>query len=193
MGESPSHSPYMTFTKIRITGTNDAFYQLGDPMCVHEGRVLLATLDPVLVLNGGTQIHVEAFTPTQGMLEERRHFGRLIFFEICAFMSEHYPQVQAISFAFPRPIDGVGGPAQQAVLRAAALERIGVEDLRITPVTSGAHIVSGTWVYNEKNHAALHAALAEQRAIFGADPIVAAKRDIAGAIRRLIARLRPHR
>jgi len=183
----------MTYQSIRITGPHEAFYQLGQPMSVYEGGILLATLDPVLVLNGGTQIHVESLAPTKVMVDERRHFERLIFFEICAFVSEHFPQVQAISFVFPRPIDCQGGPAQQAASRAAALGRIGVEDVRITPYTSGAHVVSGTWVYNEANLAALHVALAEQRAIFGADPIVEAKFGVAGVIRRLIARLRPDR
>ncbi|MGO4394262.1 hypothetical protein AB4Z46_23130 [Variovorax sp. M-6] len=183
----------MTYKGIRITGPHEAVYQLGHPMSVYEGSVLLATLDPVLVLNGGTQIHVERLTPTKVMVDERRHFGRLIFFEICALVSEHFPQVQAISFVFPRPIDGQGGPVQQAALRAAALARIGVEDIRVTPYTSGAHVVSGTWVYNEANLAALHVALAEQRAIFGADPIIEARGGVAGAIRRLIARLRPDR
>src|SRR5437868_3173181 len=176
----------MTVKQIQITGPNGAVYQLGDPMCVHEGSVLLGTLDPVRVLNEGRQIHVEKLTPTKVMLDERRHFGRLIFFEICAFVSEYFPQVQAVSFAFPRPMDGVGGPAQQAALRAAALKRIGVEDVRITPYRSGAHIVSGTWVYNEANFAALHVALAEQRAIFGTAPIVEAGGGVAGAIRRLL-------
>lgn len=184
----------MTFTHIRITGPHGAFYRLGDPLQVHEGKALLATLDPVLVLNYGTRIHIETFTASPALLNERRHIGRLIFFEICAFISEHFPQVQAVSFAFVRPIESLGGPAQQAGSRAAMLERVGVEDVRITPVTSGAHVVSGTWVYSDKNLEALQVALAEQRVIFGADPIAGGTRDTAGvaaAIRRLITRRRP--
>jgi len=159
-------------------------------MHVYAGALLLATLDPVRVLNDGTQIHIEPFAPTQVVLDEQRHIGRLIFFEICAFISEHFPQIQLISFSFARPITSLGGPAQQAGSRAAALERIGVEDLRITPVSSGAHVVSGSWAYSENNLAALHAALAEQRAIFAADPITGDKGGIVGAIRRLVARRR---
>jgi hypothetical protein len=153
----------------------------------------LAILDPVHVLNDGTHVHIEPFTPTQVILDERRHVGRLIFFEICAFIAEHFPQVLAISFAFARPIETLGGPAQQAGSRAAALERIGVEDVRITPVTSGAHVVSGTWAYNERNLAALQLALAEQRAIFAADPIAGDEGGITAAFLRLIARRRPTR
>jgi hypothetical protein len=185
-----SHASHMNCTQIRITGPNGAHYQLGDPMYVYAGALLLGTLDPVRVLNDGTQIHIEPFTPTQVVLDEQRHIGRLIFFEICAFVSEHFSQIQLISFAFARPITSLGGPAQQAGSRAAAMERIGVEDVRITPVSSGAHVVSGTWAYSEKNLAALHLALAEQRAIFAANPIASDKGGLAGAIRRLVGRRR---
>lgn len=184
----------MSFTNIRITGPDDAAYQLGEPMLVHETKVLLGTLDPVRVTNDGTQVHIEAFVPTQVVLEERRHIGRLIFFEICAFISEHFPQIQAISFSFARPIASLGGPAQQAVSRADALERVGVENVKITPLTSGAHVVSGTWAYSERNLAALQIALEEQRAIYRAEPIANGTRDkggITSTIRRLISQRKP--
>lgn len=177
----------MSVTNIRITGPLEASYQLGRPMSVYEGNVLLATLDPVLVLNRGTQVHVEALIATRVMLDQRKHVGRLIFFEICAFVTQNFPQIQAVSFAFAHPIDGIGGPAQQAALRAAAMESIGVEDVHVNPITSGAHVVSGTWVYNEKNLAALQVALQEQRAILEADPIVVEKGGLTGAFRRLVA------
>lgn len=178
----------MSSTEIRITGAHEASYQLGEPMFVYEANALLGILDPVPVMNDGTRLHIEAFSPTQVVLDEQRHIGRLIFFEICAFVSEQFPQIQAISFSFARPIASLGGPAQQAAARAHALERIGVEDLQIVPMTSGLHVVSGTWPYSSRNYAALSVALEEQRAIYRAEPIsrrVRRSGGIASAIRRL--------
>lgn len=144
-------------------------------MLVFERKTLLATLDPVLVLKDGTEIHIETFAPTQVVLKERRHVGRLVFFEMCAHITENFPQVQAITFAFPRPIDALGRPAEQAVLavsRATALERVGAVDIVVTPVSLRTHVVSGVWPYSESNHTALLAALEEQRAIYRDKPIV---------------------
>ena len=78
-------------------------------MFVYEANTLLGILDPVPVMNDGTRLHIEAFSPTQVVLDEQRHIGRLIFFEICAFVSEQFPQIQAISFSFARPIASLGG------------------------------------------------------------------------------------
>jgi hypothetical protein len=147
-------------------------FRLGGPMQVFEGKTLLGTLDPVSVLKDGTEIHLEAFAPTQVFLDERRHAGRLLLYEFCAYITEHFPQIQAISFAFARPIDALGRPAEQAASRAAAMERIGAVNIVVTPVTLEAHVVSGVWTYSEANLAALRVALEEQRAIYRDQPIV---------------------
>ncbi|SEB24431.1 hypothetical protein SAMN05444680_12064 [Variovorax sp. YR216] len=162
----------MVPTQIKITGPHGLPFKLGGPMQVFEGRTLLGTLDPVEVLKDGTEVHIEAFIPTQVVLNERRHVGRLIFFEICAYITEHFPQIQAISFAFGRPIDALGRPAEQAASRASAMERIGVVNITVTPLTQGVHVVSGVWPYSEANRVALQTALEKQRAIFREKPIV---------------------
>jgi hypothetical protein len=161
----------MVQTQIKITGPFGSPFRLGGHMLVFEGKTLLGKLDPVEVLKDGTEVHIEAFIPTQAVLDERRHVGRLLFFEICNHIIEHFPQIQAISFAFRRPIGALGRPAEQAA-RALAMERIGVVNVTITPVTQGTHVVSGVWAYSEANRVALQTALEEQRAIFREKPIV---------------------
>ena len=41
-------------------------------------------------------------------------------FELCAYISGHFHQIQAISFSFSRPIRALGGPSQQAIASAAS-------------------------------------------------------------------------
>lgn len=181
----------MIYEKLRFTGPGEATYQLGQPLSIYHGNVLLGTLDPVILRQDGTEIHIEAFAPTQVVLAEPRHIGRLIFFELCAYISEHFDQIQAISFSFSRPIRALGGPAQQATSRADALKRIGAVNVRVTPRTAGKHVVSGVWPYSKRSVAALRVALEEQRALFRERPIGSGHRPNAGlraALRRLIAR-----
>ncbi|MDM0073408.1 hypothetical protein QTH90_03390 [Variovorax sp. J2P1-59] len=184
----------MTFKKLRITGPAAGVYELGQPMHVYDGSVLLATLDPVPLLNMGTEIHVEAFTPTRVVRDERRHVGRLIFLEICAFIAEHFHQIQAISFVFTRQVDLLGGGAEQATSRAETADRIGAVNVQITPKADalpGHFVVSGVWVYSQRNLAALKIVLEEQRALYRAAPIKAGARDKPGlrkALGRLISR-----
>ena len=63
----------MTFKKLRITGPAASVYELGQPMWVYDGSVLLGTLDPVPLLNMGTELHVESFTPTRVVRGGVRH------------------------------------------------------------------------------------------------------------------------
>ncbi|PSL81276.1 hypothetical protein C7T35_28050 [Variovorax sp. WS11] len=74
-------APEKNLRKLRITGPERATYRQGDPIHVHDGAVLLCTLDPVPVSPCGTEIHVEHYTPPLGDLEESRHLGRLVFLE----------------------------------------------------------------------------------------------------------------
>lgn len=183
----------MTFKKLRITGPGAAPYQLGQPMYVYDASVLLGTLDPVPVGNAGTEIHIEHFTPTRVVHEERRHLGRLVFLEICAFISEHFHQVQAISFAFSREVSVLGGGVQQAAARVETMDRIGAMNVQIRPLADalpGQFIVSGVWAYSESSIEALRVVLEEQRALYRERPIsigVADKPGVRAALRRLIS------
>ncbi|MDM0018890.1 hypothetical protein [Variovorax saccharolyticus] len=186
----------MTFKKLRITGPGAAPYQLGEPMLVHDANVLLGTLDPVPVSSDGTEIHIEHFEPTRVVREEQRHLGRLVFLEICAFISENFHQVQAISFAFTREVSVLGGGVQQAAARVETMDRIGAVNLQIRPKADalpGQFVVSGLWVYSESSMAALRVVLEEQRALYRARPIaigVADRPGVRAALRRLISRRR---
>jgi hypothetical protein len=186
----------MTFKKLRITGPQATPYQLGQPMHVYDGNILLAVLDPVPVRNAGTEIHIEAFRPTRVVREERRHVGRLIFLEICAFIAEHFHQIQAISFAFSRQIDTLGGGAQQAVARTQVMERIGAVNVQMAPradIKPGHFVVSGVWAYSGRNLAALHAVLECERALYRAQPIQAGAKDRPGGLRAVLRRLMSRR
>jgi hypothetical protein len=41
-------------------------------------------------------IRVEHFSPPLSDVEEKRHLGRLVFLEICAFIVKNFEQVQAV-------------------------------------------------------------------------------------------------
>lgn len=189
-----SSTSFMTFKKLRITGPETAPYQLGQSMLVYDAGVLLGTLDPVPVSNSGTVIHVEHFTPTRVVREEQRHVGRLVFLEICAFISENFHQVQAISFAFARDVNVLGGGPQQAIARTELMDRIGAMNVQVTPkanASPGHFVVSGVWAYSESNLAALNLVLEEQRRLYRERPIAAGAGDKAGvraALLRLISR-----
>jgi hypothetical protein len=184
----------MTQKKLRITGADGSAYQLGQPMFVYDAELLLGVLDPIPVGNAGTEIHVEHFTPTRVVREEQRHVGRLVFLEICEFVSENFDQVQAISFSFARDVNRLGGGAQQAIARAQTMNRIGAINVQITPKPNampGFFSVSGVWAYSEQNLAALRVVLDEERALYRDRPIADQTPDKAGvrsALRRLVPR-----
>ena len=156
---------------IQIAGPGGAPYQLGQPMLMFTGGLFLGRVDPVHLDDRGTEVHLGNFTPTSVAHDEPRNVGALLFYEACAHIARHHPQVLLISFASSRPMPGIGDPAHQAAARGAALGRIGAAGLQVTPVQSGLITVSGTWAYNERNLHALHVALEEQRAIFRSVPI----------------------
>lgn len=183
----------MTFKKLRITGPGAVPYQLGQPMYVYDANVLLGTLSPVPVSQSGTQIHIEHFEPSRVVRDEGRHVGRLVFLEICAFISEHFHQVQAITFAFTREVHILGGGIQQAASRVETMARIGAIDVQIRPKADalpGQFVVSGIWAYSASSIAALRAVLEEQRALYRERPIsigVGDKPGMRAALRRLIS------
>lgn len=189
----------MTFKKLRITGPGAVPYQLGQPMHVYDANVLLGTLDPVPVSKAGTEIHIEHFRPTRVVRDEQRHVGRLVFLEICAFVSEQFHQVQAISFAFTRDVSILGGGVQQAAARMETMDRIGAINVQIRPKADtlpGQFVVTGIWAYSESSMAALRVVLEEQRALYRERPIavgVADKPGVRAALRRLISRRAPSR
>jgi hypothetical protein len=184
----------MTFKKLRITGAGGRAYELGQPMLVHDRDVLLGTLDPVPVRNAGTEIHVEHFVPTRVVREERRHVGRLVFLEICEYVSEHFHQVQAISFSFAREVSVLGGAVEQAHARADTVNRIGAINVQVLPKPAaqpGLFAVSGVWAYSEQNLAALRLVLEEQRAIYRKRPIGQTEPErlrMGAVLRRLVRR-----
>jgi len=183
----------LTPEKLKIAGPEGAPYALGLPIWVYCGDLLLARLDPVPLLNAGTELHIEAFAPTRAVREERRHVGRLIFLEICAFISENFPQIQAISFALSRQIDQLGGGAELAASRSETMTRIGAVDVRMVPKSDtrpGHFVVSGSWIYSERAYASLMAVLEEERRHYGERPIgsrVAEPRSVVARLRHLMS------
>lgn len=182
--------PHRTLKKLRITGPGGVMYRVGDPMLVHDGDVLLCTVDPVLVSPLGDEILVEHFTPPLFGLEESRHLGRLIFLEICAFVAENVREVQAVTFAFARPARLLSNSSAD---RAETMHRIGIENVQVSPrpaATAGHFVVTGTWHYSERNLAALNEVLGELRALYRDRPIGTDPKGGARVIERLVARWR---
>ncbi|MDM0076032.1 hypothetical protein QTH90_16625 [Variovorax sp. J2P1-59] len=183
----------MNLKKLRITGPHGVKYKLGDPMLVHDGTELLCTLDPVPVSPSGSEIRVEHFTPSLGEVEEGRHLGRLVFLEICAFVVEHFHQVQAVSFAFSRPVELLAGGSQHAADRAEIMHRIGIDNVRVAPVPSaipGHFVVTGVWIYSERNMAALNEVLGELRELYRDRPIGTDPKGGVGVLKRIASRWR---
>jgi hypothetical protein len=183
--------PPKMHTKLRFTGPHGAPYQLGDAICVYADGSLLATVESVL-LKSGTEVQLAAVSATPMLPDDERNAGALIFYELCAFMTERFPQIQAIRFSFARPIGGLGPPSTQAVTRVAVAERIGAVDIRVTALASGGYAVSGVWPYGQANVAALHAALEEHRARYHGHALVSAPRAprVWSGLRRLLCRRR---
>jgi len=178
----------MTSGILKITGTDGAPYSLGQPIWVYAGEALLARLDPVPLLKNGTELHIEAFDPTRVVREENRHVGRLIFLEICDFISQNFQQIQAISFVLSRQVDLLGGGAQLAAARSETMSRIGAVDVHMMPKSDakpGHFVVSGIWVYSERTYAALMAVLEEERGHYRMRPIGSRAVEPAGVIARL--------
>jgi hypothetical protein len=131
---------------------------------------------------------VESFTPASTVREEHRHVGRLIFLEICAFIAEQFPQIQAISFVFSRQVDVLGAGEQQALARAETMARIGAINVKMTPkpdALPGHFVVSGIWPYSQQNVEALYGVLAEERARYRDEPIGARLREKVGVVAAL--------
>ena len=189
----PGPCACVNLKKLRITGPGGVEYRLGESMLVHDGAALLCILDPVPLSPAGTEIHIEHFTPPLGDLEERRHLGRLIFLEICAFVVEHFHQVEAVSFSFTRPATLLAGASQHSADRAEIMYRIGVENVRVSPrpaATPGHFVVTGTWVYRERNLAALNEVLSELRALYRDRPIGSDPKGGVAVLKRLASRWR---
>jgi hypothetical protein len=144
----------------------------------------------------GTEIHIESFTPTRVVSEEDRHVGRIIFLEICAFIAEDFPQIQAINFVLSRPVAVLGAGVQQAIARAETMQRAGAINIQITPKPSampGNLVVSGVWAYSESSMAALKMVLEEERAIYRNRPIAVPRKPVgSGFLSRLFERTRQH-
>ena len=173
---------------LKITGPEGTSYTLGQPIWVYAGDTLLARLDPVPLLKSGTELHIEAFDPTRVVRDEGRHVGRLIFLEICAFISQNFQQIQAISFVLSRQIALMGGGAQLAAARSETMSRIGAVDVRMTPKSDakpGHFVVSGIWIYSERTYAALLSVLEEERTSYRERAIGARAGEPTGVIARL--------
>lgn len=178
----------MTAGFLRITGPNAEPYALGKPIWVYCGEDLLARLDPVPLLKSGTELHIEAFEPSGSVREDRRQVGRLIFLEICSFIAEHFPQIQAISFVLSRQIDWMANGAELAASRSETMMRIGAMDVCITPKSDakpGHFVVSGIWVYSERTHAALKEVLEKERADYAERPLGARGTELGSMVARI--------
>lgn len=186
----------MNSAKLRITGADSKPYVLGTPMHIHEGGSLVATMDPVPVNRGGTEVHLEHFSPIDPASHQKRDIGRLLLVEVVNFIVENFTTVQAISFALSRHIESYDDGMKLASMRSAVLQSIGTEHIMIAPKPDAAHaghfVVSGVWEYNPATLAALQAVLQNERNAYDAKALHEAKERGAprldGWMRRLFPR-----
>ena len=162
-----------TTEKIRITGKGGVAYVLGTPMCLYDGDVHIGTLDPVPVNKLGTEVHVEHFTPAAIPGDRKVALSKLVLVEMVLYLAENFNSVQAISVALGREIEGYGDAVRLADARSIFLENIGASHIKMTPKPNGEHmghfVVSGVWIYNPSNFAALTEVVqAERDTYFGA-------------------------
>ncbi|NDZ17112.1 hypothetical protein [Variovorax sp. WS11] len=98
-----------------------------------------------------------------------------------------------MSFAFSRPVALLVGASQQAADRAEIMHRIGVENVQVAPraaANPAQFVVTGVWLYSERNLAALNEVLDELRALYRHRPIGSDPKGIAAALERLASRWR---
>ncbi len=185
----------MNSAKLRITGPGGVPYVLGAPMCIHEGGTHIATMDPVPVNQGATEVHLEHFTPIDAAAHQKNAIGKLLLFEVVAFIVENFTTVQAISFSLSRNIESYGDAKKLASMRSAVLQSIGTEHIVIAPKPdaslAGHFVVSGLWEYNPATLAALHAVLAAEREAYDQREALASQGRHAPGLDTWVRRLFP--
>lgn len=157
----------MNSAKLQITGPDATPCVLGGPMWIYEGATLLATMDPVPVNPEGTEVHLEYFTPTDAAAHQKNAIGKLLLFELVAFIVENFTSVLAISFTLSRNIESYGDGMKLASMRCAVLQSMGAGHVLIAPKPDAAHaghfVVSGLWEYTPATLAALQTVLQAER------------------------------
>ena len=157
----------MTRAKLRITGPESSPYVLGAPMYLYDGPLHIATLDPVPVNREGTEVHIEHFTPTPVVTQQKLEISKLALVEMVYFVAENFTSVQAISLSLSRQVEGYGDGMRLAGARSAFLQSLGAGHIVIAPKPNAEHmghfIVSGLWEYNPVNLQALAAVLEHER------------------------------
>ncbi|VTU26488.1 hypothetical protein SRS16CHR_03868 [Variovorax sp. SRS16] len=179
----------MSFTQLRITGPDSAPYVLGAPMHLYERDFCVGIMDPVPVSAGGTEVHIEHFNiAADTPAHQRREIGRLVLLEVVAFLAENFADVQAVSLALSRDIEGYSDGMTLASARSATLQSIGARHIMITPKPDAAHaghfVVAGLWEYNQANLAALMAHLQKEREAYRERDAAAAKTRAPGLFAR---------
>lgn len=170
----------MSFTQLRITGPESTSYVLGAPMHLYDRDFCVGVMNPVPVSTDGTEVHIEHFNAAANLpAHQRRDIGRLVLFEVVAFLAENFTDVQAVSVALSRDIEGYGDGMTLASVRSATLQSIGARHIMITPkpdaAQAGHFVVTGLWEYNQANLAALTARLQTEREAYRERDAAAAK------------------
>lgn len=161
-----SHTMRLGQQHFQITGPGKRGYRLGDPMHVFDDGRLLGIVDPVLVSEDLSEVHVEHFTPTDFVRSADFHIGRLVFLEICAFLCGNFQSVGSITFVLSRKVDVLGTGMHQALSRAETITRMGATDIKIGPKPDrmpGQFAISGVWLYSDRTLSALMTILDEER------------------------------
>ncbi|MBT2299555.1 hypothetical protein J7E70_03660 [Variovorax paradoxus] len=189
----------MSTAKLRITGPGSSPYVLGAPMYLFDGPTHIGILDPVPVNREGTEVHIEHFTPSILVSQQKLEISKLALVEMVMFVAENFTSVQAISLSLSRQVEGYGDGMRLAGARSAFLQSIGAGHIMITPKPDAEHmghfVVAGLWEYNPTNLAALAAVLeAERHAYYSGREAAAAQAKLSRSdswVRRLFSRPPP--
>ncbi|KWT70822.1 MULTISPECIES: hypothetical protein [unclassified Variovorax] len=178
--------------QIKIVGPEGGVYRLAEAMHVFDHDRLLGTVDPVLVSDDLSEVHLEHFHPSEFVLAADFNIGGLVFLEICAFLCHKFDSVGVISFVLSRPFPGLGPGTKQALLRADLMTRIGAADIQIGPKPDrlpGHFAVSGIWRYGDQTVAALMDVLEDERRKY-AEWKTRSKLTLLGRLRNALLRQR---
>jgi hypothetical protein len=167
LARNSSAGQSLTFTEIRITGPGSAPYQLGELMYFYDGETHVGTIEAVVVLRGGHEVHLDRFVPSAIPMRQNWVSRNLVLVEAVAFLAEHFAAVTTIRVSLNTPIERYDDFLRVARARAQLLHRIGAQRINIipnfAPSNRGNFTVSGVWKRNPQSLKALNAALRHER------------------------------
>ena len=109
-------------------------------MHLYDGSTHIGILDPVPVNREGTEVHIEHFTPSILVSQQKLEISKLALVEMVMFVAENFTSVQAISLSLSWQVEGYGDGMRLAGARSAFLQSIGAGHIMIMPKPDAEHM-----------------------------------------------------